>query len=100
MTWNPISESEVTTIVQEAVARMSPEDAKKFARIQTPIHAIRCRHRGDLPEENIFLVARVGSKVLVFDDVEDQFGVGDLAQSDVLEQWDLLGDLSFALTRF
>lgn len=63
-------------------------------------HRIPCKRNAQTPNEEIFVVAQAGSRVLVFDDVEDEFGVGDLAESSVLEKWDLLGSLSNALTRF
>jgi hypothetical protein len=42
----------------------------------------------------------MGTRVLVFDDVEDQFAVGELGVTNILLEWELMGELQFALTRF
>lgn len=100
MNWRPISEADLLAQMRRAVSKLDVADGEKFAAFQTSPHRIFCKRSGQKANEEIFVVAQTGSKVLVFDDVEDEFGVGELADSSVLEKWDLIGSLSEALTRF
>jgi hypothetical protein len=99
MTWQPISESELKLQLQSALEQMSEVERKKFASIQTPIYRIPCRRNNQTADEQIFVVAHSKNKILLFDDVEDEFGVADLIETPprVLKEWDLVGDLATAL---
>ena len=80
---------------------MSDVERKKFASFQTPIYRISCRRNNQTAEEQIFVVAHSKNKILLFDDVEDEFGIADLVEtpSRVLKEWELVGDLVTALRK-
>jgi len=99
MIWQPISEPELALQIQSSLDQMSEADREKFASVRTPIYRIPCKRNVQAVGEEIFVLAHVGSRVLLFDDVEDEFGVGDLVGSAALEGWELLGDLSNALKK-
>jgi len=98
MTWQSISESELNSEIQRALKKMSKADLQKFTRIQVPPYKISCGRNG--VDEEIFVVARVGNKILVYDDVENEFGVAELDASAILKNWGLIGDLVYALKHF
>ena len=50
--------------------------------------------------EHIFVVARAGVRLLLSDDAEDEFAVGEVDADGVLRKWDLYGELVFALRNF
>jgi len=100
MTWKPISEAELRIQIQSALGPMSKPDRQKFDSIRTPLRRIPCRRSAQAGSEEVFVLAHVGSRVLLFDDVEDEFGVGNVVGSSALERWELLGDLSNALRKF
>ena len=102
MTWQPISETKLKLQLEDAVAEMSELDRKKFISVQTPLYRIPCRRiTNKTADEQIFVVARSENKILLFDDVEDEFGVADLVETSlpVLEKWELVGDLEAALRK-
>ena len=47
--------------------------------------------------ERVFVVARSGSQLIIFDDVEDEFAVGAPSEDGILREWKLCGDLMDAL---
>jgi hypothetical protein len=101
MTWQPISESELESQLQLALKQMSDVETQKFAAVRTPLFRVPCRRPNQAATEMVFAVARSGTKLLVFDDVEDEFAVTEF--SDVpgyaVENWELLGDLATALRK-
>jgi hypothetical protein len=49
----------------------------------------------------MFCVAQDGSRVLIYDDVEEEFGTGVLDVDDVLRDWGTYGEeLSWSLRAF
>ena len=67
--------------------------------------AIQCVRRdvsGSLTEpEPIFCVARAGDRVLIYDDVEEEFGIGVVDSDGLLRSWGTYGEeLNWSLRHF
>ena len=98
MTWQPITEADLKSQIHNSVNQLSEVDKSTFEQLQTPLRRIACRRGGHRTNEEMFVIAGFGDKVLVYDDVEDEFAIGELEKSHVLKKWDLLGDLASALS--
>ena len=75
----------------------------KFESVRTPISKAKCkRSDSDLyGEEHLFVLGQSGNKLLVFYDVEEDFGIADFVAhgNTPLENWNLFGTLEHALLR-
>ena len=78
---------------------MDKNEREKFIRIQIPMYRLTCRRSNQYGDEWLIAVARLGNKLIVFDDVEDEFGIvissGD--SHEVFHDWRLFGTLENAL---
>ena len=101
MDWQPITDNELSLLIEEAILELSEEARLKFESVRTPISKVRCKRfdSDQYGEELLFVIGRSGNKLLVFDDVEDDFGIADLAAhgDTPLENWRLFGTLEYAL---
>lgn len=60
--------------------------------------AYPCIRTPEIGQEMIYVAACFGEKVLVFDDVEDEFGMGIISQNGLLENCKLYGTLEASLS--
>lgn len=99
MDWTPIQKNELATHLQEELEKMSSDLKGKFAAIQTPLYQVPCDRGGSYSNEKIFVLGSTEDKILVFDDVEDEYGVADRLENPgtMLHQWQLYGALETAL---
>jgi hypothetical protein len=99
MVWHPITEHELAPQVQQAVEQMAEDVRSKFVSIQIPMQKLACRRSGQYGDELLIAVARSGNRVIVFDDVEDEFAVANLPVNtgEALSDWELVGTLENAM---
>jgi hypothetical protein len=88
--------------MEEEIFYMSEEARQKFESIKIPLTHMKCRRKhfyGEgYDEDPIFIVGRSGNKLLVFDDVEDEFAIAEPEPgATFLEHWRLSGELEMAL---
>jgi hypothetical protein len=106
MSWQPISEGELSEIVAEQLLRLDPEAEVRWHRYKVgspqPMLCVRDTVSGAPGEpEPIYALARSGDAVLIYDDVEDEFGTGIIDPDGVLRTWGTFGeDLRWALASF
>ena len=70
-TWSPITESEMRRLLDEQLASCSDAEREAYARVRTPLRHVPFQ-RGPTVE-SVFLLARHGGDLLLFDDVEYGF---------------------------
>jgi hypothetical protein len=105
MTWKPITKDEIQRLLATEVERLDDETRPLWDRFGiTPLQVKCVRIRADgtpLEPEPIFVVAREGNEVVVFDDVEEEFGTGVLNSDGQLRNWGTYGErLDWTLRRF
>lgn len=96
MNWQPISETELTIRIENEICDMSQTERDEFERARIKPRLIKCK-RGGFTAEKIYAVAESNGNLIVFDDVEDEFGVGAAQENGSLEEWSLFGRLADAL---
>lgn len=101
MTWEPVSSAELHVILSEQVSAFDSDVAGRWARYGIEPQHVPCIRDGSGEPEPIFVVARAGSEVLIYDDVEDRFGTGVLDSDGVLRRWGTYGErLAWSLRHF
>ena len=99
MTWMPFSVDEVAALVVADQAEFSADEQTKFARVRVPITKVRCHRSEELGDDGLFVVANDGVTAIIFDDVEEEFGIckSTALEGDIVRAWSLAGSLVFAL---
>lgn len=99
MTWTPFSIDEVADLLNAEQAEFSPEEQIKFARVKVPIAKARCYRSEMYGDDCLFVVASDGVTAIVFDDVEEEFGIckAGALEGEIVREWSLAGSLVFAL---
>ena len=95
--WTPISRSELENRFKTEVAALPADVLNIYKQNAITIAEQPCFRSEQYGTERVFVVARSGSQLLIFDDVEDEFAVGAPSDDGVLREWGLCGDLIDAL---
>jgi len=98
--WQPISRTEFENRLNAEVAALPADFVNIYREHATAITEQPCFRSEQFGRERVFLVARSGKRMLVFDDVEDEFAIGTAGEDGVLRDWGLYGDLVDALRAF
>ena len=94
--WQPIEEAGLWTRLQADILRLSPAARSLVPTLSRPLAALYCE-RTNGNTERLFVIARVGERVLVYDDVEEEYAIAHVPEGGLLRNWDLYGSLEAAL---
>ncbi|MDR3214520.1 MAG: hypothetical protein LBT71_11465 [Azoarcus sp.] len=99
MSWKPITEEELKTEVEQALAAMPEEARRQFADIRIPLLRLRCRRNRLTGDETLYAIAGKGRQYIIYDDAEGDFGLAVLSsdRGEALNFWVLAGALSNAM---
>jgi hypothetical protein len=104
--WKPISAAAMRELLAEQLMRLDDEVRPIWERygIAPAVH-IQCLRRtvdGSQPvPEPMYCVARTGNHVLIYDDVEEEFGAGVVDPDGLLREWGIYGEeLRWSLRHF
>ena len=95
--WSPLSRPRFDEILAEEVTGLPPDARKIYEDNAVSVVEQPCYRSEQYGIERVFVVARAGARLLLFDDVEDEFGIGEPDNGGVLRDWHLYGELVFAL---
>jgi|SRR5215472_7750257 len=95
--WEPISRADFESRLKSEVEALPPDVLNIYKEHAVTIAEQPCFRSEQYRTERVFVVARSGSQLLIFDDVEDEFAVGAAGDDGVLREWGLSGDLVDAL---
>lgn len=97
-TWKPITEAKLVLRIEEELESMSPDERQNFARLRAPVgNRGRLTISGTGAIEAFFIVARNGTRIVFFDDIEGDFGAGTIDEKGFVSEASLFGDLRWAL---
>jgi hypothetical protein len=102
MPWSPVTTETLECILSEEIAALTPEAASAYEKYAVAPYEQRCLRSSDSGIERVFVVARNGSQLLFFDDIEEEFGVGVPDNDAILRDLGTFGPLVaavFALDR-
>jgi hypothetical protein len=95
--WQRLSKVEFEDVLKREVTQLPPEALKIYEAHASGIVEQPCYRSQEYGIERVFVVARRGARVLLFDDVEDEFAVGVPDSNGVLRAWGLYGPLLVAI---
>lgn len=81
MTWIPISRETFENILRKEIETLPTEVLRIYKQYAVVPFEQPCFRDSEYPNERVFVAARAGDRLLFFDDVEEDFGVG-IADSD------------------
>lgn len=98
--WKPISEGEMQVFLDEEIARLDELTRPTWKKHRSKLALVPSAREGS-DRTGIYVVARAGSEVIVFDDASEQFGTAMLGDDGVIRDWTTYGEhLSHALRHF
>src|SRR3569833_1607907 len=88
----PNTAPELNAFLTSEKAKLSTEQAEKQHTDKNPKIRFPCFRDEHHGIEHVFAIARLGKDLLIFDDAEDEFGLGEPGEDGVLRNWVLCGD--------
>jgi hypothetical protein len=90
---------ELDHLLKAEQANLSADEQAKFNRTQVPIRKVRCVRSPQHADDGLFVIASDGQTAIVFDDVDQEFGICKAKALDdgPVRDWGLAGSLVFAL---
>ena len=95
--WNHLSRARFDEILKQEIANLPADALGIYQTCTSEVLDQPCCRDAAYGIEHVFVVARDGARLLLFDDAEDEFGIGVADTDGVLRTWDLYGELMFAL---
>jgi hypothetical protein len=95
--WKPISRADLESRLTSEIAALPGDVLKIYQEHAVIIAEQPCFRTEQYGTERVFVIARSGSQLLIFDDVEDEFAIGAADDDGILRKWCLCGDLVDAL---
>jgi hypothetical protein len=93
-----MSEAAMARLLDDHVSRLDDDLRSDWERhgLRRPVPILCVRgyvfENSECPPEPIYCVARIGLRVLIYDDVEEEFGTGVLDGDGLLREWGTYGD--------
>jgi len=97
MSWHPTSRDNFEYLLREELKRLTPAALKIWQKYAIAPYEQSCVRNPDAGIGRIFVVARNGTCLLFFDDVEDEFGVGVPDSDSILRDLGTFGPLVAAV---
>jgi len=97
MVWQPITEVQLTDVLNTELAGLSPADRSRFQVIAVKPVLIPCQRFKNSETEQVFVVARHDRMLICYDDVEHEFVTGTPGPDGILQNWGLGGNLMTAV---
>jgi hypothetical protein len=96
MTWQPVTGTELRSIVASELVSLSPSELQHWHRFAIEPVPVICERspvstKSHGPEQ-VFIIARAENVLFIYDDVEEEFGFGTVDGDGVLRSWSLVGD--------
>src|SRR5467141_1207572 len=88
-----ISRKKFDEIFVEELSRISGAALERFSRYRIEPRTYACVRTEPYGEEQIYAVAVCGRSLIVFDDVEEEFGVGTSDPDGVFRTWSFFDSL-------
>lgn len=98
MTWQPIELADLRLLLQSSTDELSAVSKTLFEQLTVSPYQVNCRRPGLADPERVYVVAQSDRLLLIYDDVENRFGVGRATVDGNLLKWDRCGSLESALS--
>jgi len=92
-----MTETELLARVCEEEKQMSSDERAEFSACRVSLARGTVAHFSTDGVEEVFIVARRGTRVVFFDDVEDEFAAGTVDEHGAISHAGLYGELRWAV---
>ncbi|QIL90512.1 hypothetical protein GNX18_12655 [Microbulbifer sp. SH-1] len=82
MKWQPITEAELEKVIELQCSDLDQGDLEYFESIRVPLTYIKIERWGN--SELVFMVAKSGSSVVYYEDIEEGFEISGLNEEGVV----------------
>jgi hypothetical protein len=93
MTRVPVSREKFESILSQGIEALTPEILRTYELYAVPLYKQKCVRGADYGHEEVFVVARNGTRFIYYDDIEEDFGVSVADGDGVLRDWENYGPL-------
>lgn len=97
MTWHPISREKFERLLKDEIETLTLAALEAYEKYSEAPYEQACLRDSAGEIERVFVVARNGNRLLFFDDVEEEFGVGVPDSDGVLRDLGTFGPLVAAV---
>jgi hypothetical protein len=94
--WQPWTMQEVEALLDEDVAALSPDESASFTSVKVAVRPVTPKGGADDQPPTHWVVAERAGKVVYWDSVAEEFGVGRFRDGAITEQGNY-GELQWAL---
>jgi hypothetical protein len=92
-----MTHSELESFLALEISDLPAEAYEKFSTCQCRMQRVACVREGKLDADGLLLFGARESNLLIYDEVEDEFGIATRADSQPIHSWRLFEGLRFAL---
>ena len=93
MTWEPLAGADLRSLLSSELAAIPPEERAVYDRFRVePEVVLRVFSRNPSSPVPTFVIARSGSVVLFYDDIEEEWGTASIGQDGRIEEWGTWGE--------
>jgi hypothetical protein len=97
MEWKSVSRDGFQAILDPEIAALPKETLEVLSLHAVNVFEQPCFRDSSYGIEKVFVVARAGTRLLFYDDVEEEFGIGVPDSDGVLQVSELCGPLAAAI---
>jgi|GEM_PF-4105939 len=86
--------------IEKDVRIIDKEYLPRWDKYKTAPYEIDCLRLAEYGTEKIFVVAAQGQDVIVYDDVEEEFGIGTIDPDGILRHWEIYAGIDSCIKCF
>jgi hypothetical protein len=86
--------------LDKEIQGIDPMFLQRWDKYKVSPSTITCKRTKDYGNENIYIVARYNNEVILYDDVEEEIGMGIIDPDGLLREWSILGSLDTCIKCF
>jgi hypothetical protein len=91
--WEPITRAELDELLATAVAELAPDARSRYERLRVePVVVQRIFERDPSAPVPTYVIARSGSHVLFYDDIEEEWGTTVVSPDGRIHDWGTWGE--------
>jgi hypothetical protein len=93
MDWVPVSKTKFEGILAKELEALRPEVLRLYEQYAVPPFQVPCLRDKNSETECVFVLAKKETRLLYYDDIEEDFGVAIPDEDGVLRHWGNYGPL-------
>lgn len=100
MDWKPITKNQLMKIISKEEHEIPQTLYRRYLAYKVDPYKIDCIRSNISGLEQVFVVAKKDNKLIIYDDVEDEFCITSIPFEGELREWSSYQELQFAVRDF